>query len=100
MYNIFSSDTTVLNLPGFDIEPFAHPTFHLTCIKSHCDSVDTYHSHRFLLMLFFLTLQIANKVMLESYQHGGMAELKDYIYSKMWYPNYRPLVHLPPGKLE
>jgi len=33
-----------------------------------------------------------NPVMLESYQHGGMEELKTYIYSKMWYPNYRPLV--------
>jgi len=43
-------------------------------------------------------LKIANKEMLESYHHGGMAELKAYIYSKMWYPNYRPLVHLPPGK--
>lgn len=44
--------------------------------------------------------QIGNKVMLESYQHGGYPELKAYIYSKMWYPNYRPLVHLPPGKEE
>jgi len=45
-------------------------------------------------------LKIANKEMLESYKHGGLAELKTYIYSKMWYPNYRPLVHLPPGKGE
>merc|ERR1719320_20889 len=45
-------------------------------------------------------LKIGNKVMLESYQHGGYPELKAYIYSKMWYPNYRPLVHLPPGKEE
>jgi len=43
-------------------------------------------------------LKIGNKVMLEAYQHGGYPELKAYIYSKMWYPNYRPLVHLPPGK--
>jgi len=33
-----------------------------------------------------------NKEMLESYTHGGYPELKLYIYSKMWYPNYRPLV--------
>jgi len=45
-------------------------------------------------------LKIANKDMVESYQHGGLAELKSYIYSKMWYPNYRPLVHLPLGKGE
>jgi len=43
-------------------------------------------------------LKIANKEMLESYNHGGLPELKTYIYSKMWYPTYRPLVHLPPGK--
>eukprot|EP00092_Neocalanus_flemingeri_P090060 GFUD01114049.1.p1 GENE.GFUD01114049.1~~GFUD01114049.1.p1 ORF type:complete len:313 (+),score=75.97 GFUD01114049.1:2-940(+) len=35
-----------------------------------------------------------NKEMLESYSHGGYTELKQYIYSKMWYPNYRPLVHV------
>jgi len=45
-------------------------------------------------------LKIANKEMLESYNHGGLPELKTYIYSKMWYPTYRPLVHLPPGKGE
>merc|ERR550519_1128787 len=45
-------------------------------------------------------LKIGNKAMLESYHHGGYPELKAYIYSKMWYPNYRPLVHLPPGKSE
>ena len=44
--------------------------------------------------------QIGNKVMLEAYNHGGLEELKAYIYSKMWYPTYRPLVHLPPGKGE
>lgn len=33
-----------------------------------------------------------NPVMVEAYEHGGLAELKTYIYSKMWYPNYRPLV--------
>jgi len=45
-------------------------------------------------------LQVANKDMLEAYEHGGLDELKTYIYSKMWYPNYRPLVYLPPGKGE
>eukprot|EP00092_Neocalanus_flemingeri_P007799 GFUD01008420.1.p1 GENE.GFUD01008420.1~~GFUD01008420.1.p1 ORF type:complete len:638 (+),score=163.08 GFUD01008420.1:104-2017(+) len=45
-------------------------------------------------------LKIGNKEMLEAYQHGGLPELKTYIYSKMWFPNYRPLVHLPPGKGE
>eukprot|EP00090_Calanus_glacialis_P004770 TRINITY_DN13578_c0_g1_i2.p1 TRINITY_DN13578_c0_g1~~TRINITY_DN13578_c0_g1_i2.p1 ORF type:complete len:637 (-),score=135.09 TRINITY_DN13578_c0_g1_i2:85-1995(-) len=45
-------------------------------------------------------LKIGNKVMLEAYNHGGLEELKAYIYSKMWYPTYRPLVHLPPGKGE
>ena len=45
-------------------------------------------------------LVITNKVMLETYTHGGEEELKKYIYSKMWYPDYRPLVYLPPGKGE
>ena len=44
--------------------------------------------------------QVSNKDMLEAYEHGGLPELKTYIYSKMWYPNYRPLVYLPPGKGE
>ena len=34
-------------------------------------------------------VQVANKEMLESLQHGGEAELKTYIYRKMWYPDYR-----------
>jgi hypothetical protein len=38
------------------------------------------------------TCQGPNPLMVEAYQHGGLAELKTYIYSKMWYPNYRPLV--------
>merc|ERR1711862_180671 len=45
-------------------------------------------------------LQVSNKDMLEAYTHGGEEELKKYIYSKMWYPDYRPLVYLPPGKGE
>jgi len=39
-----------------------------------------------------------NREMLEHFQHGGMEELKSYIRSKMWMPNYRPLVFLEPGK--
>ena len=42
--------------------------------------------------------QIGNKVMLEHYEQGGLTEVKEYIYSKMWYPNYKPLVYVPPGK--
>jgi len=45
-------------------------------------------------------LVISNKKMLEALEHGGEPELKKYIYSKMWYPDYRPLVYLPPGKGE
>jgi len=45
-------------------------------------------------------LKGANRDMIEAYEHGGIAELKTYIYSKMWYPDYRPLVYLPPGKGE
>jgi len=43
-------------------------------------------------------LKIGNKVMLEHYEQGGLTEVKEYIYSKMWYPNYKPLVYVPPGK--
>merc|ERR1719219_2049397 len=43
-------------------------------------------------------LKIGNKVMLDHFDQGGMAQLKEYIYSKMWYPNYKPLVYVPPGK--
>merc|ERR1719291_748895 len=45
-------------------------------------------------------LKISNKVMLEAYDKGGMEGLKQYIYSKMWYPHYRPLVYQHPGKGE
>merc|ERR1711879_1078195 len=43
-------------------------------------------------------LVIQNKIMLEAYTHGGEKELKAYIYSKMWYPNYRPLCLSSPGQ--
>jgi len=42
----------------------------------------------------------ANKDMVEAYEFSGLEGLQDYIYSKMWYPDYRPLVYLPPGKGE
>jgi len=41
-----------------------------------------------------------NRQMVMAYQEGGIDQLKEYIYSKMWYPDYRPLVYLPPGKGE
>jgi hypothetical protein len=41
----------------------------------------------------------ANKQMLAAHDEG-LDSLKDYIHSKMWYPDYRPLVYLPPGKGE
>merc|ERR1719507_934457 len=39
-----------------------------------------------------------NRQMVMAYDEGGIAQLKEYIYSKMWYPNYKPLVYVPPGK--
>jgi len=45
-------------------------------------------------------LKISNKVMLEAYDKGGISGLKDYIYSAMWYPNYRPLIYRHPGRGE
>ena len=44
--------------------------------------------------------QLGNKVAYEAYLEGGEDALKEYIYSKMWNPEYRPLVYLPPGKGE
>ena len=48
-------------------------------------------------LLFF---QLGNKDAHEAYAEGGEEGLKTYIYSKMWDPEYRPLVYLPPGKGE
>jgi len=39
-----------------------------------------------------------NREMAEHFQHGGIEELKSYIRSKQWMPNYRPLVFLEAGK--
>ena len=41
-----------------------------------------------------------NEDALEALQEGGEAGLKAYVVSKMWAPEYRPLVYLPPGKGE
>ena len=49
---------------------------------------------------FFFLFQLGNKVAYEAYLEGGEDALKEYIYSKMWNPEYRPLVYLPPGKGE
>ena len=37
---------------------------------------------------------------LKALEHGGEAGLRVYVESKMWNPEYRPLVYLPPGKGE
>ena len=48
----------------------------------------------------FVLLQIRNKQIGEALATGGEKGLKEYIKSKMWYPEYRPFVYLPPGRLE
>jgi len=45
-------------------------------------------------------LKLGNKHAYEALKEGGEEGLKEYIYSKMWNPEYRPLVYLPPGKGE
>ena len=50
-------------------------------------------------IIIFL-FQLGNKDAHEAYAEGGEEGLKTYIYSKMWDPEYRPLVYLPPGKGE
>ena len=45
-------------------------------------------------------LQVNNKHIHEVLEHAGEEGLKEYIHSKMWYPDYRPLVYLEPGRLE
>merc|ERR1719228_3056396 len=44
--------------------------------------------------------KLGNRKAYEALQEGGEEGLKEYIYSKMWNPEYRPLVYLPPGKGE
>jgi len=45
-------------------------------------------------------VKLGNRKAYEAFQEGGEDGLKEYIYSKMWNPEYRPLVYLPPGKGE
>lgn len=45
-------------------------------------------------------IKLGNRKAYEALQEGGEEGLKEYIYSKMWNPEYRPLVYLPPGKGE
>ncbi|XP_023348002.1 NAD-dependent malic enzyme 59 kDa isoform, mitochondrial isoform X2 [Eurytemora carolleeae] len=45
-------------------------------------------------------IKAGNKLMFDAYNEGGLDGLKEYIHSKMWVPDYRPLVYLPPGKGE
>ena len=44
--------------------------------------------------------QIGNEDALEALEESGEEGLRDYIESKQWQPDYRPLVYLPPGKNE
>ena len=44
--------------------------------------------------------QLGNKKCVEALEIGGEEALEEYITSKMWFPDYRPLVYLPPGKGE
>jgi len=45
-------------------------------------------------------LKIGNKKCLEALEISGEEGLEEYIWSKIWFPDYRPLVYLPPGKGE
>ncbi len=45
-------------------------------------------------------LKVGNHDALEALESGGYEELRSYVESKMWWPDYRPLVYLPPGKGE
>ena len=45
-------------------------------------------------------LQIGNLDAIKALEETGEEGLRDYIESKQWEPEYRPLVYLPPGKNE
>jgi len=45
-------------------------------------------------------LDVRNKRAIEALSMGGEKGLLEYIESKMWKPEYRPLVYLPPGRLD
>lgn len=57
-------------------------------------------SHLISLFCIDYLLQLGNRQAYEALQEKGEEGLKEYIYSKMWNPEYRPLVYLPPGKGE
>ena len=59
-----------------------------------------FYSKNYSKILSFFLFQLGNKDAHEAYAEGGEEGLKTYIYSKMWDPEYRPLVYLPPGKGE
>lgn len=44
------------------------------------------------------TIKVNNKQIYEALETNGEEGLKEYIHSKMWSPDYRPLVYLPPGQ--
>ena len=39
--------------------------------------------------MFYLFFQLGNRKAYEAFQEGGEDGLKEYIYSKMWNPEYR-----------
>merc|ERR1719232_545267 len=45
-------------------------------------------------------LKVNNKHIHEALESNGEEGLREYIRSKMWYPEYRQLVYLPPGKMK
>lgn len=51
-------------------------------------------------MFFSFFFKLGNKKALAALEEGGEDGLIEYINSKMWNPEYRPLVYLPPGKGE
>jgi hypothetical protein len=53
-----------------------------------------------ILMFFSFFFKLGNKKALAALEEGGEDGLIEYINSKMWNPEYRPLVYLPPGKGE
>merc|ERR1719273_2761381 len=63
-------------------------------------SIAAHLAMRVMLQAMEENIKLGNKDAQEAYAEGGEEGLKTYIYSKMWDPEYRPLVYLPPGKGE
>merc|ERR1719220_2567810 len=63
-------------------------------------SIAAHLAMRVMLQAMEENIKLGNKDAHEAYAEGGEDGLKTYIYSKMWDPEYRPLVYLPPGKGE